>query len=331
MAYDPLPEGNTGIVSQYTNDVGLINHPDVILYDDWESYNSIDEFVPNGPWDTSYFNRELSSVAYTGTQSHAMFMPNNGEAAYAKTWKKLQPSEEIDVVFLRYYTKYNSGYDMSQAGSPHNGCAISADYDWAGNRSDGYNHWLVGIENSSYRGEAQPGYTHAYVYHPDQRSGWGDHWFSDGLVIPDPQIDFGADFVPMPNHNPTLDVWYCFEVMVLMNTPGLKDGRVAVWIDGALIADWQNIRFREVNTLAIDRIDLNFGANSNPGPTSYQYFDNTAIATSYIGPMNTGAPQNPWKSGTLRRYDGSSWKTGTLRRWDGSSWKTGSFTRYDGS
>jgi len=63
-------------------------------------------------------------------------------------------------------------------------------------------------------------------------------------------------------------VWVCTEIMVQLNTPGVRDGRVAVWQDGSLIADWSTQQ-------------------------NDQWYDNLVLATSYIGPISTGAPPKP--------------------------------------
>jgi hypothetical protein len=121
----------------------------------------------------------------------------------------------------------------------------------------------------------------------DQRSGWGDHWYPDGDVIPQEQLpgNFGPDFVPRPLHIPKRGEWYCVELMVQANTVGVRDGRVAAWINGNLIADWQNVRFRTVATLKIDQFELVLGANSNTDGADTQWFDHVVVAKSYIGPM----------------------------------------------
>ena len=53
--------------------------------------------------------------------------------------------------------------------------------------------------------------------------------------------------------------WICYEAMLKLNTPGSRDGRLAVWQNGTLIADWQNLRFRDVSTLKINKIMLEHG------------------------------------------------------------------------
>jgi hypothetical protein len=76
--------------------------------------------------------------------------------------------------------------------------------------------------------------------------------------------------------------------MVKANTPGLRDGRVAIWVDGNLIADFQNVRLRDVNTLKIDVVSLSLFIAANTASTdAVKWYDNVVIATSYIGPMSS--------------------------------------------
>ena len=52
--------------------------------------------------------------------------------------------------------------------------------------------------------------------------------------------------------------------MVKANTVGKRDGRIACWLDGELVADFPNLRLRDVDTLKIDRfaISLHIGSNT---------------------------------------------------------------------
>jgi hypothetical protein len=73
--------------------------------------------------------------------------------------------------------------------------------------------------------------------------------------------------------------------MLRANKPGQKDGRIAVWMDGKLVADFGNLRLRDVATLKIDRFDLGFYLKSNPNGEAAQWYDNVVAARSYIGPF----------------------------------------------
>jgi hypothetical protein len=129
-----------------------------------------------------------------------------------------------------------------------------------------------------------------YVYHPEQRSDYGDHFFPDGTVTPySPEpFDFGETFVARPDVVPELGRWYAYEVMIRANAPGERDGRIACWVDGELIADFPNLRLRDVDTLTIDRFGLSLHIRSNTVSETWKWYDNVVAATSYIGPVFDG-------------------------------------------
>jgi hypothetical protein len=83
-----------------------------------------------------------------------------------------------------------------------------------------------------------------------------------------------------------LDRWYCYEVMLQANMPGQRDGRIAVWLDGMLVADFPGLRLRDVATLKIDRFGLSFHIGSNPNGQARKWYDNVVAAKSYIGPLS---------------------------------------------
>jgi hypothetical protein len=170
----------------------------------------------------------------------------------------------------------------------HNGITIEANYQGPGRIPNGTDFFFFSLENSVYYREAQPGYSHIYAYHPEQRSQWGDHWFPDGKVLPIDSLrgNFGPNFIARPNFIPQTNRWYCYELMVKTNTPGARDGRVGVWIDGTLIADFQNLRLRDISTVKIDKITLGLHAQENADAADRKWYDNLVVATSYIGPIS---------------------------------------------
>src|SRR6266566_2667242 len=119
----------------------------------------------------------------------------------------------------------------------------------------------------------------------------GDHWFPHGEVLPNSSIpgNFGPYFIPRPNLIPQRDRWYSYELMVKANTPGQRDGRAAFWIDGNLMADFQNVRVRDISTLKIDKIQLGLHAGTCARPTK-KWYDNLVVAKSYIGPVSGARP-----------------------------------------
>ena len=112
---------------------------------------------------------------------------------------------------------------------------------------------------------------------------------------------YGVDFAAgVPGFRIERERWYCFETEVTPNTPGQKDGRLRLWIDGRLRFDWSNTD--QVNgdaTMGINGISVggnysnsNAGHNPTPQPekTSILYTDDVVIANRYIGPIDNTCP-----------------------------------------
>lgn len=281
-----------GIAAKFPGDVGIEGHPDVIFADDFESYVQPADLEKR--WDAVYQMQEIRFATepanvYFGKQSLEFTVPQQNNELSNATDKVL--AQERDVLFLRYYSKFQPPYDV--VGSSHNGSSISAHYFNNGQATpgipaDGMNKFLVNLEN--WRGEAatpSPGHLNVYVYHPEQRSQWGDHFFPDGTVTPysPTPFDFGPEFVNRPMVLTEFDKWYCYEYMVKANTPGMRDGRITFWVDGVIAADFQNLRFRDIASLKIDRFGLSFHIGSNPAGETKKWYDNVVAATSYIGPL----------------------------------------------
>ena len=287
-----LPEGDNGIAARHPGDVGIAADAEVIYADDFESYAKDADLNKN--WSAVYQNQYVHITTepahvYRGKQAVELILPQQAAELSDATDKVL--TDEQDVLFLRYYSKFRPPYDV--VGSSHNGSSISAHYFVNGQATpgvpaDGTNKFLVNLEN--WRGDAMtasPGDLNVYVYYPDQRDVYGDHFFPTGLVQPNTSIphDFGPTFVMRPDIIPALDRWYCYEYMVKANTPGMTDGRIAIWLDGKLVADFGKLRLRDVATLKIDRFGLSFHIKSNPNGESAKWYDNVVAAKAYIGPV----------------------------------------------
>jgi hypothetical protein len=260
--------------------------------DGFEAYSSPSQLSTN--WNNYYQggNTRIATAAenvFSGSRSLEFTQPQGGSEVANAVVKNLGSSQ--DILFVRVYCKYEAGFAVT--GQGHNGIRISSpNYPGPGNVPNGSDFFLFSLENSAYYNEAQPGFTHVYSYHPEQRSQWGDHWYPDGKVLPFDATpgNFGASFRPRPNFIPETGRWYSFELMVKTNTPGQRDGRVAAWVDGALIADFQNVRVRDTSSLKISQIQLELHAQSNTVRSDRKWYDNLVVAKSYIGPMSSGTP-----------------------------------------
>lgn len=293
----PLPKGNTGIAALFPNDAGISAHPAVVFADGFDSYTSAGQLTSSGNYDNFFQGGNIAfdtSTFFGGTKALRLRMPSSGVEVSNAIVKNISPAR--DVLFMRVYARYSPNY--SGVNDAHNGLRITGRYPGPGTRPNGRDFFLVNVENSRYLSEGEPGYTHAYVYHPEQDDVYGEHWYPDGTVSNGVQ-SFGPDFVARPKVNPARGTWICFEMMVQLNTPGSRDGRVAVWQNGTIIADWQNVRFRDVTTVKIDQIQLENGGKGSTQPND-KWYDNLVIATSYIGPMPTGSDPAPAAPTNLR-------------------------------
>lgn len=288
-----LPEGN-GLAAEYPADLGIEEHPAVLLADGFEDCSSPSDL--SAGWNALIHPEHMSITEETGNV-------HSGRRALQFTIPKQETAraigvdsefaDEQDVLFLRWYAKFEAGYFVP-GGSVHNGGSISAHYcidgrATPGKRADGRNKFLANYENENSTGEA-PGRLNVYVYHPEQGGNYGDHFYPAGKVVPQSATrsgaaTFGPDFTARPDVTPPLGRWHCYEYMLKANTAGSRDGRIACWLDGKVVADFPNLRLRDVDTLKINRFGVGLFIAKNTARANTKWYDDVVAATSYIGPQ----------------------------------------------
>jgi hypothetical protein len=292
-----LPEGSAGIASRYPGDAGIEKDPNVVFAHDFEDVSLPEDLRRR--WDNVFHDNTLRITrdregVHSGEKSVEMLFPQRDGAVGNGLMKHL--GREYNTLFLRYYQKFDSGLDVRGAGSFHNGGSISAHYhlegrSTPGKRADGRNKFLASYECTVYSDAPSPGNLIIYIYHPEQRGDYGDIFYPTGLVSPNTSLagNFGKFFKPRPNVLPQLDRWHCYEFMVQANTPGRRDGRIACWLDGKLVADFPNLRLRDIEALKLDYITIGGYINPNKVRTNRIWFDDVVAATSYIGPRRASS------------------------------------------
>ena len=103
-------------------------------------------------------------------------------------------------------------------------------------------------------------------------------------------FDWGSLTVPVSFQR---NRWYAVEYQVFLNTPGLSNGWVKIWIDGNLVATKSslNIRGNGGASVKLNRIRVggwysnsaNGNSCSSPSQPSTMYVDDVAVSTAYIG------------------------------------------------
>jgi hypothetical protein len=294
----PLPEGD-GIAAKYPGDEGIAGDPAVVFGDGFETAQA--GVLANGfhregdmKWDDTWGGClivEGAENVHGGRKALQMTIerPGTGEPGGAGMQKYLQ--EGFDTLFLRYYAKFERNIEVYHGGA-HNGAAIDArapgvPQGCPGVRATGANKFDVCLDTWRPQQEIpSPGHLVLYVYHMDQGNRWGDQFFPSGRVIPPDRALFGEGFAPRPDLIPERDRWYCYELMLQANTPGRRDGRTAFWVDGKLVGDFPNLRFRNVATLKPNHFGLGFYTNNRRVRNDVtMWFDDVVAATSYIGPQ----------------------------------------------
>ena len=291
---EKLPEGGTGVAAKYPGDRGIDKDPAVVFADDFETCSSAADLRKK--WDVLVHERNLgiadgSANPNGGKKSLLFTIPKQNEPLSVAVDRTL--NETRDALFMRWYMKFDKDW-LVKGGSVHNGSSISSKYFDQGRatpgvRADGRNKFLANFECENSVGPA-PGSLNVYLYWPEQGDKWGDHLYPSGTVIPNSYsrsgaATFGKEFVAGRDFTPQLDRWYCYESMLKANTPGRRDGRLAMWVDGKLVADFPNMRLRDVETLKIDRVGLGLYIAQNTERENRKWHDDVVVATSYIGPM----------------------------------------------
>ena len=106
-----------------------------------------------------------------------------------------------------------------------------------------------------------------YVYHPDQPGVYGE--------------DFRWDRRFEPGR------WHRVEHRFVMNAPRDNDGVIQTWFDGMPALSVDDLRFRDVNSFAIDHFYISTffgGGDETWAPTKDEYilFDDFVVSTSRV-------------------------------------------------
>jgi hypothetical protein len=270
-----------GLAAQFIGDDGIEDHPAVIAATGFES--------PQWAADAFGYSRDLPQ-GYEHTTDPSIVLSGSGSLQIQQTVGTHQPSEfhpalpDSDTIYVRWYRRYEAGYDWTQhkmpgvyakessaqdgtAGIPPTGCdkySCKLYVDWNG----------------------RPAF---YAYHPDQDGPYGD-----GL-----KQNIGTP-VALETER-----WYCFEMMLKSNTPGQRDGELKMWIDGILKGRVEDLRFRTCETLKINEFTHSayVGGNWVSERDQKLWDDNLVIATEYIGPMADTQPPMVVSMQVLESYD----------------------------
>jgi hypothetical protein len=184
---------------------------------------------------------------------------------------------EPEEAYFRYMLRFGDDWRPEPDGGKLPGFAATyGRAGWGGRRSDGTNGWSA---RGSFSVASLPGNPlhhfstiGSYAYHADMPTRYGDSW-------------------PWTDRVPALlanNRWYAVEQHVKLNTPGKNDGVLRAWVDGQLVFERTNLRFRDSTELRIEELWMNvfFGGTRPSARTMHLFVDNVVVARRYIGPVS---------------------------------------------
>ena len=188
--------------------------------------------------------------AFGGTGSSLAVAYPEDEVGTKETgaqWQ-LELDDEYEEAFLSYRVQFADGFDFSRGGklpglaggsAPTGNAPAEGDNGWTGRLM-----WLTDFTGQPGNPEQLTSQAISYAKYVDSgfnRDGRNEdeiHWIDpDGS-----RSEFESG------------VWYEITQRVVMNTPGVSDGVIQVWLDGVLVHDQTDVLFRTVPDLKIDQV-----------------------------------------------------------------------------
>ena len=282
---------NYGLAAKYPNDEGIENDPDVLAVEDFETGAVT---IPT-EYDRYKENVDVVGEHYTGKYGGRYDWP---EGHHGPTCRYVIPEKahkgDNPAYFVRMYFKYDSSF------RPHDGSASVGvkgfgiyNEKQTGEPCDGTNWYCVSCQfvgwGPSQKPEANDGYLwfgHMYSYNPAPEEAYAE---LGTIRISDPaegDRPYRFSIYSDPYKYLKFEKWNCYEIGLYLNTPGENDGEARFWIDGVLQSRATNMRFRDLEDLKPEYVQLNLHRTTDNFPqTMVRYVDNIVIATRYIGPV----------------------------------------------
>jgi nitrous oxidase accessory protein NosD len=274
----------------------------IIYENDFEQYSAAQLYTDDDldtDWSDPVFNDGVTegrvsivngAEAFGGAGSAmSVFYPagSDGTKDTGAQWK-YELGGEYEEVFLSYRIKFKSGFDFVRGGKLPGLAGGSAPT--GSTTADGVNGWtgrmMWRTDFTGDSGDPEQLTAEGISYAKYTHSG-----FAQDGTQEDKAYWTGADGARTVLHS---GVWYKVAQRVKMNTPGAFDGVLQIWIDGELVLDQQDLRFRLVNDLKIDQMYFStfFGGNEDWATSKDEtvYFDDFQI--SIPSPTYLKVPQH---------------------------------------
>jgi hypothetical protein len=273
-----------GLAARYPRDRGIERDPAVVFATrfeaqawerEWTSIgkgNDAEAVQEDGngfaPLDGHALKVMIRTNHTIGLNMHRRFaQPGNGGKA---------GSGEPEELYFRYYLRLGEDWNPYKDGGKLPGLAGTyGRAGWGNRKTDGTNGWSArgGFVRQRPRGSSvgELSAIGSYVYHADTKSTHGEYW----------GWNLGPSGLVERNR------WYSVEQYVKLNAPDANDGILRAWIDGYMVFERTDIRFRSDPGLRIESLWMNvYHGGTVPAPQDMTlYIDNIVVAREYIGPL----------------------------------------------
>jgi hypothetical protein len=226
-----------------------------------------------------------NSNAFSGKSLEVTYPAGEHRSANSGAQWQLLFDDEYEELFVEYRIKFGAGFDFVRGGKLPG--LIGGTANTGGDRPDGTDgfsarmHWRTDGSSGSPLDRDRANISQ-YLYHPDQ-----PNTFAEDFRWDDSASGEWAIFES--------DRWYHVRHRIVMNSvingQGQNDAIVQAWLDGKLVMDLDDIRFRDVQSLKIDGFYFStfFGGSGDQWNTSKEevaFFDDFKIFTHLLGDVD---------------------------------------------
>jgi hypothetical protein len=265
-----------GLAYSYWQDENIKVNPNVIFAENFEDEEWLKNWSSLSP---SSNVKRVNTADYNGFTPFSNYalevtIPKQKKQGINLLYRfKEKTGTEPDEMYFRYYLLLGGDWMPRTGGKMPGFAGTYGRAGWGGRMPDGKNGWSA-RGNYAVSSGLEDGHTllGSYVYHAGLTKGYGEHWgWNTGPT----------GLVKIKN-------WHSVEQYLKLNDPGASNGVLQAWIDGVMVFDRRNIRFRDVDSLHIETLWVNVyhGGTTSAPQDLRMYIDNLVIARKYIGPSN---------------------------------------------
>jgi len=267
-----------GLAARYPRDKGIGDDPDVLFADGFEAGKPDRRWAINNeaPGKVVEEDTALGFVPLVGRALRVTIPRKHLLGLDMRFRLRDAAGAEPEEIFFRYYLRLAHDWLGAIDGGKLPGLAGTyGKAGWGGRPWDGTKGWSLrgSVGTTPPAGHAAAGRVMlgTYAYHAKSSTyGEGLPWSDDNL----------AGLVEV-------DRWYCIEQRLKLNTPGREDGILQVWVDGRLALSRNDLRLRDLPTIRIEEVWMNFyHGGTLPTPQAmHAWIDGVVVARRRIGAM----------------------------------------------